>query len=133
MNSKPSFIICAIFLLVSIATSNGQFTISRTGAIKASNQCLNSITQEAKEKCLLDACRSQNPSKFECRALQCKLTYPGIGVQNKKNILRCVKGVCASNPGQSVCQGIKTCESGRNGATGEAKYIVCISKLFPRN
>ena len=128
MNSK----LCLVFLFVTISTCYGQFTLSSTGALQATSQCANSISQDAKEQCLLNLCRTQNPTKFECQALTCKVTSPGQGIQKKKATLRCVRGLCASN-GHPVCSGIKNCDSLKSGPTGEAKYIICIAKLFPRN
>ena len=82
MNSK----VCLVFLYVAVSICYGQFTISSTGAFQATSQCSNSISQSAKEQCLLNLCRAQNPSKFECQALSCKVSSPGQGIQKKKNV-----------------------------------------------
>lgn len=126
MNSK----VCLVFLYVAVSICYGQFTISSTGAFQATSQCSNSISQSAKEQCLLNLCRAQNPSKFECQALSCKVNSPGQGIQKKKNTLRCVRGVCGGNS-HPVCSGISNCDAIKTGPTGEAKYIICIARLFP--
>ena len=118
-----------IFLCVAISTSYGQFILSSTGAVEPTAECSNNSSQDVMEQCLLNLCRSQNPSKFECQALHCKVNSPGKGIQKKKDTLRCVRGLCASN-GHSVCSGIQSCDNIKRGPTGEAKYIICISKLF---
>ena len=127
MNSKISSIICFAFLYVAITTCSGEFTIDSNGVVTADAEC---STAEDKEKCTLDLCQAQNPGAFECRALGCKRKFPS----NKRNILTCVKRVCQA-VGHSVCQGIDNCEEIRDNdpTLGESKYIICITKLFPKN
>ena len=124
--------ICAVFLLVAVSSCYGQFSLSSTGALQATSQCSSSGSGSAKEQCLLNLCRTENPGKFECQALSCKVNSPGSGIQKKKATLRCVRGLCGSNS-HPVCTGIKNCDALKSGSTGEAKYIICIAKLFPRN
>ena len=124
---------CVVFLFVAVSSCYGQFTLSSTDALQeTSSQCSSSISTARKEQCLLNLCRSKNPSKFECQALSCIVTSPGSGIQKKKNALRCVRGLCGSNS-HPLCSGIKECDAVKSGATGEAKYIICIARLFPRN
>ena len=124
--------ICLLILFVTVSTCNGQFSLSSTGAFLATSGCSNSITSNVKEQCLLNLCRAQNPTKFECQALSCKVNSPGKGIQKKKATLRCVRGLCTSNS-HPVCSAIKNCDELKSGPTGEAKYNICINKLFPRN
>ena len=124
---------CVVFLFVVVSSCYGQFTLSSTGALQeTSSQCSSSVSTEAKESCLLNLCHSENPSKFECQALKCKVSFSGSKIQNKKDTLRCVRGKCGSNS-HPVCSGIKTCDALKSGPIGESKYIICIAKLFPGN
>ena len=127
------FLACVALVLFVTSKVDGAFTISKSGVIQAAaERCPSQVTQEDKEKCLLELCNAEQPEKFECRALGCKLKFPGKGVDNKKKILRCVKNVCKSSVGHSVCTGISECEDLRSKELGRAKYIICITKLFPR-
>ena len=128
MNSKTSSIICLAFLYVTITTCSGlEFSIDSNGVVTADAECSGA---EDKEKCTLELCKAQNPNAFECRALDCKLKF----LSNKRNILRCVKRVCKTD-GHSICQGIDNCEVIResDAQLGESKYIICVTKLFPKN
>ena len=133
MKFELSFLACVASVLFVTSKVDGAFTISKSGVIQAAaERCPSEVTQEDKEKCLLELCNAEQPEKFECRALGCKLKFPGKGVDNKKKILRCVKNVCKSSLGHSVCSGISECEDLRSKELGRAKYIICITKLFPR-
>merc|ERR1711992_84853 len=88
---------------------------------------------EEKDKCLEELC-SGNENRFECQALKCKLRFP-ISLQSnnlKQNMsrLRCVKRVCSSNKSEAICQNLEKCDSNKKEPLGEAKYIICITKLF---
>merc|ERR1712110_99475 len=92
------FLACVALVLFVTSKVDGAFTISKSGVIQAAaERCPSEVTQEDKEKCLLELCDAEQPDKFECRALGCKLKFPGKGVDNKKKILRCVKNVCKSS------------------------------------
>ena len=127
MNSKNSSAICLVALCVVIGTCNAAFTISKTGVVTADVQC---AAAQDKEKCTLELCKQQSPNAFECAALDCKLRTPA----NKQAILDCVTGVCKL-ANHEVCEGITQCEKVRDAdaVRGQAKYIVCITKLFPKN
>ena len=127
MNSKNSSAICLVALCVVIGTCSAGFTISKTGVVTADAQC---SSAPDKEKCTLKLCKQQAPNAFECAALDCKLRTPA----NKEAILDCVYGVCALK-NHDVCEGITQCEKVRaaDPVRGQAKYIICITKLFPKN
>ena len=125
MNLKICSAIYLVVLCVVIATNNAvPFSISKTGVVTADVQC--SAAQD-KEKCTLELCKQQYPNAFECAALDCKLRTPA----NKEAILDCVYGVCALK-NHDVCEGITQCEKVRaaDPVRGQAKYIICITKLF---
>ena len=118
--------ICLIAFCAVIATCSATLTISRTGVITADAQCSNAVD---KEKCTLQLCKEKSPTAFECAALDCKLRTPS----NKQAILDCVTGVCSLKK-HEVCGGITECEKIRDSdaVLGQSKYIICITKLFPK-
>merc|ERR1711997_64472 len=97
------FLACVALVLFVTSKVDAAFTISKSGVIQAAaDRCPSEVTQEDKEKCLLELCNAEQPEKFECRALGCKLRFPG----KKRSMLRCVKRECNSTPGHSVCTAI---------------------------
>merc|ERR1711953_1166084 len=92
MNSK----LCLVFLFVAVSTCYGQLSLSSTGAFSR-REC-----PSANEQCLLDLCRKEDPGKFECQALSCKVDSFGQGISKKQNTLNCVRQLCRSSS-HSVC------------------------------
>ena len=136
MYSEKSVISCLLILVLTIAKSNGQ---QETGVFRIDDkfpQCRNSFSIEIKEQCIQSNCRSQ-PTLFECKALECKLKFPTNSenqkLKNKLQRLRCIKNLCVSNSSHLACKGIETCSALKNQVLGKAKFIVCISKLFPKD
>ena len=125
MNSMKSFVSLAVLCAV-IATCSGAFSISKSGEVEADEKC---ATHPNKEVCTLELCEAESPGLFECQALRCKVDKQGI---SKQAILDCVKEKCTSSS-HAVCTGISECDAVNVGTTGQAKYIICITKLFPRN
>ena len=122
MNAK----LCLVFVFVAVSTCYGQISLSSTGAFSRP-EC-----PSANEQCLLGLCRKEDPSKFECQALSCKVNSFGKGISKKENTLSCVRQLCRSSS-HSVCSGIRNCDQQNVGPTGKSKFIICIAKLFPSN
>ena len=125
MNSIKSLISLAVLCAV-IATCSGEWSITKSGEVIVDEKC---ATHENKEVCTLELCEADSPDLFECQALRCKVDKQGV---SKQTILDCVKAKCVGSS-HEVCTGISECDAVNVGTTGQAKYIICITKLFPKN
>ena len=130
------FCISSIILIVLIASkSNGQ---QENGVFRIDSkfpQCKNSVSIEAKEQCIKRNCIGQQ-RLFECQALECKLKFPTTPdnlLSTKLKRLRCIKNNCISNPFHLACTGLEKCKKLRDQPLGTSKFIVCITKLFPKD
>ena len=136
MNFQSSSLICLAIIYVTITTCRGQLLVDGTGTFKANAACSDPNmfpTQKEREQCTHDLCTKEPQQAFACEALGCKLKFPAAGTISKRNILKCVKQKCSSNPTHDVCQGIEDCEALKDlGNLGKAKYTICIVKLFPK-
>merc|ERR1712156_920041 len=115
-----------VYLMISLTLLSVQ--LGRSNVIDFLN-----AEAEEKDECLEELCAG-NEKRFECQALKCKLRFP-ISLQTnnlKQNMsrLRCVKRVCSSNKSEAICQNLEKCDSTKKEPLGEAKYIICITKLF---
>jgi len=124
-----------MILIVLIASkSNGQ---QENGVFRIDSkfpQCKSSVSIEAKEQCIKRNCIGQQ-SLFECQALECKLKFPTTPdnlLSTKLKRLRCIKNNCISNPFHLACTGLENCKKLRDQPLGTSKFIVCITKLFPK-
>ena len=124
-----------ILLVLTVWNGNGQ---QQTEVFRIDNkfpQCKNSPTIEIKEQCVKRNCVGKQ-SLFECQAMECKLKFPSTeegDLANKLKRLRCINNICKSNPTHLACQGIENCKKLRDQPLGRAKFVVCITKLFPKD
>ena len=95
-------------------------------------QCANSLTYQIKEQCLQHNCLGQ-PFLFECQALKCKAQFPGTELIDKAKRLRCIKRKCVLHQSHAVCQQMRVCDAMKELPLGKARFIVCITKLFPQD
>ena len=133
MSSNQRLVFSFVVLLLAVLEINGQQSVFRID--NKFPQCRNSPSIAAKEQCMKQNCRGQS-SVFECKALDCKLKFPTTEegeLNNKLKRLRCVKNICKSHPNHLTCQGLEECKKLKNQSFARAKFIICISKLFPKD
>ena len=118
----------SVVLLVTIKTCSGQQDVFRIDDVFP--QCSNFPTDEVKDKCLHKECAVQ-PALFECEAIRCKLQFPIITLEDKALRLQCIQNSCTSiENNHTACKSLRKCEKLKTELLGNAKFIVCISKLF---
>lgn len=130
MYSKISSLLYVFLLVAMITNSNSQDGVFRIDS--KFPQCANSLTDQIKEQCLKFNCARQT-SLFECQAITCKEKFPNPTLEHKAFRLRCVKKICKTHPTHDACQGLKKCAKLKEQPLGRARFIVCISKLFPKD
>ena len=149
MVSNISLIICFSILIVGITNCNGQFNVFTN--LAAVDQCRAPEQQSAGahipraaksttnlaptlEQCAEKLCAGRK-DVFLCQALGCKLRFPSERLGGDFARLRCMKRVCdeEKNKPHRLCQDLKTCRDLQDGPNGQAKFIVCITTLFPKN
>ena len=158
MVSNTSLIICFSILIVGITNCNGLFNIFTN--LAEVDQCrtpeeqgvgahiprvaksttnlaqlnANQTTRPTLAECAEKLCAAKQDA-FLCQALACKLKYPSERLAGDFAILRCMKRVCdaPNNKPHRLCQDLKTCRDMKDGPNGQAKFIVCITTLFPKN
>lgn len=129
MFSKIPCLIYFVLLAAIVTNLNGQ-----QGLFEMDNifpQCANSLTNEIKEQCLIFNCASQS-FLFECKALSCKQNFPNATLEHKAFRLRCIKQICPGHQSHAVCTGLEECAKLKDQPLGRAKFILCISRLFPK-
>ena len=129
MYSKISYLLCVFLLVAMITNSNSQDGVFRIDS--KFPQCANSLTDQIKEQCLKFNCATRS-SLFECQALTCKEKFPNPTLEHKAFRLKCVKKICKTHQTHDACTGLENCAKLKEQLLGRARFIVCISKLFPK-
>ena len=127
MYCKISFLL--LLLVAMFTNSNSQDGVFRIDS--KFPQCANSLTDQIKEQCLKSNCVGQ-ASLFECQALTCKEKFPTPTLKHKAFRLMCIKKVCKTHHTHDACTGLEKCAKLKEQPLGQAQFIVCISKLFPK-